>query len=81
MCVMFMLILIDDDFSHLFFPTEQIKTVPIFFLRPLMENPRWPQLLSKNQVSAILSLIMNIETQNQGHLLCLIHENGQNIIF
>ena len=29
---MFMLIWIDDDFSHLYIPTEQIKTVSIFFL-------------------------------------------------
>ena len=26
-----MLILIDDDFSHLYIPTEQIKTAPNFF--------------------------------------------------
>ena len=29
-CVMLMLILIDDDFSHLYIATEQIKTVSIF---------------------------------------------------
>ena len=78
---MFMLILIDDDFSHLYITTEQIKTVTIFFVRLLMKNPRWPPLVSKNQVAAILSLIMNIKTQNQCNLFCLIPENGQNIIF
>ena len=31
-----MLILIDDDFSHLYIPTEQVKTVSIFFLRSIM---------------------------------------------
>ena len=48
---------------------------------PLLKNPRWPPLTSKNQVSAILSLIMNIQTQNQCHFWSLIHESGQNIIF
>ena len=59
---MFMLILTDDDFSHLYIPAEQIKTVSIFFLCPIMKNPRGPTLISKNQVSAMLSLIMNIKT-------------------
>ena len=37
---MFMLILIDDDFSHLYIPTEQIKTVPIFFPPPINEKSK-----------------------------------------
>ena len=47
-CVRFMLILIDDDFSHIYvyIPTEQIKTVSFFFLCPIIKNPRWPPLIS-----------------------------------
>ena len=33
-----MLILIDDDFSHLYIPTEQIKTVSIFSPLPITEK-------------------------------------------
>ena len=67
-----MLILIDDDFSHLYISTEQIKTVSIFLLCPLMKNPRWPPLISKNQVSAILALTMNIKKQKNPAVLNII---------
>ena len=47
---MFMLILTDDDFSHLYIPTEQIKTVSSFFPLPINEKSKMADSDKKKSV-------------------------------
>ena len=59
---MFMLILIDDDFSHLYIPTEQIKTVSIFF--PLPINEKYKMAATDKPKSSFRYIITNNEHKN-----------------
>ena len=54
-----MLILIDDDFSHLYIPTEQIKTVSSFF--PSHNNEKTKMAATDKQKSGFRYIITNNE--------------------
>ena len=62
-CVMLMLIMIDDYFR--IYRSQLNKTTVSIF--------SWPPPICKNQVSAILLLIMNIKNTKSMYFLCVIH--------
>ena len=76
---MFMLILIDDDY-HIYISQLNNKT-PFFPSLNIEKSKMADTDKQKSGFLYILSLIGNTKTQNQCHLLCLIHQNGHDIIF
>ena len=61
-CVRFILILLDDDFSHLYIPTEQIKIVSFFFPLPINEKSKMG--VTDKQKSSFRYIITNNEHKN-----------------
>ena len=59
---MFMLILIDDDFSHLYISIKQIQTASIFF--PLLINEKSKMAVTGMQKLDFRYIITNNEHRN-----------------
>ena len=79
-CVRFMLILTDDDFSHLYIPSEQIKTVS--FLFPSPNNEKSKMAATDKQKSGFGYIITNNEHKNTNSKSFVVsNQNGQDIIF